>query len=80
MINQKRQIIFVDDDVYVLKGYQRALEPFANAWDVYFCTTGAEALTILGRQPVDAIITDMRMPGMSGIDLLEQVIQHYPSV
>ena len=80
MINQKRQIIFVDDDVYVLKGYQRALEPFANAWDVYFCTTGAEALTFLGRQPVDAIITGMRMPGMSGIDLLEQVIQHYPSV
>jgi putative nucleotidyltransferase with HDIG domain len=80
VINKKRQIIFVDDDVYVLKGYQRALEPFAYAWDVYFCTTGPEAITILGRQPIDAIITDMRMPGMTGIDLLEQVIQHYPSV
>ncbi|MRS05969.1 HDOD domain-containing protein, partial [bacterium] len=39
-----------------------------------------EALTIMGRQPIDAIITDLRMPGMSGIDLLEQVIQHYPSI
>lgn len=80
MINQKRQIIFVDDDVFVLKGYQRALEPFASSWDVYFCVTGPEALTILSRQPIDAIITDLRMPGMSGIELLEQVIQQFPSV
>jgi putative nucleotidyltransferase with HDIG domain len=80
VINQKRQIIFVDDDVYVLKGYQRALEPYANEWDVYFCTTGQEALTILSRQPIDAIITDLRMPGMNGIELLVQVIQHFPSV
>lgn len=80
MINQKRQIIFVDDDVFVLKGYQRALEPYAGAWDVYFCTTGQEALTLIGRQPFDAIITDLRMPGMSGIELLEQVILHHPSI
>jgi len=80
MLNHKRQIIFVDDDVYVLKGYQRALEPYVNEWDVYFCTTGAEALTIISRQPIDAIITDLRMPGMSGIELLQQVIQHFPSV
>lgn len=80
MINQKRQIIFVDDDIFVLKGYQRALEPYASAWDVYFCTTGQEALTIINRQPVDAIITDLRMPSMSGIELLEQVIQHFPSI
>jgi putative nucleotidyltransferase with HDIG domain len=80
VIKQKRQIIFVDDDINILKGYQRALEPYATEWDVYFCTTGPEALTILGRQPIDAIITDMRMPGMTGIDLLEHVIQHNPSV
>ena len=80
MPKKKKQIIFVDDDIFVLKGYQRSLEPFAEDWDVYFCTTGQEALTIISRQPIDAIITDLRMPGMSGIELLEKVIQQFPAI
>ncbi len=81
MINKKkRQIMFVDDDVYILKGYQRALEPYITNWDVYFCTSATEALSVMNQHPMDAIITDLRMPGADGIALLEQVIIHFPSV
>jgi len=72
--------MFVDDDVFILKGYQRSLEPYISNWDVYFCTSATEALELMNKQPIDAVITDLRMPGMDGITLLEQVIQHYPSV
>ena len=77
---RKRQIIFVDDDVYALKGYQRSLEPYVNEWDVYFFTTGQEALTFMSQKPIDVLITDLRMPGMDGIALLEHAIQYFPGV
>jgi response regulator RpfG family c-di-GMP phosphodiesterase len=45
------------------------------------CTTagnGAEALSILQREPVDAVIADLNMPGVSGLELLVQVRRFYP--
>lgn len=80
MMNKKRQIMFVDDDVYILKGYQRALEQYGTDWDVYFCVSGMEALNLLSKQPMDVLITDLRMPNMDGIILLEKVLQQYPAI
>jgi putative nucleotidyltransferase with HDIG domain len=80
MIIKKRQILFVDDDAYILKGYQRSLESYVDNWDVYFCTSAIEAINLMNKQPIDALITDLRMPGMDGITLLEQVIMSRPSV
>ena len=45
------------------------------------CTTasnGAEALSILQQKPVDAVIADLNMPGLSGLELLAQVRRFYP--
>lgn len=45
------------------------------------CTTapnGAQALTVLQRQPFDAVIADLNMPGLSGLELLMQVRRFYP--
>lgn len=39
---------------------------------------GAEALTVLQREPVDAVIADLNMPGVSGLELLAQVRRFYP--
>jgi response regulator RpfG family c-di-GMP phosphodiesterase len=41
-------------------------------------TNGAEALSILQREPVDAVIADLIMPGVSGLELLAQVRRFYP--
>jgi len=80
MPTKKRQIMFVDDEAFILKGYKRALEQFGSEWDVFYCTSGMQALTTMNQQPIDVLITDMRMPEMDGIALLEQVIQNHPSV
>src|SRR5690348_16330346 len=37
-----------------------------------------EALSLLQREPLDAIIADLNMPGVSGLGLLKKVRQHYP--
>jgi cyclic di-GMP phosphodiesterase len=41
-------------------------------------SSGAEALRVLQAEPMDAVITDLNMPGMSGMDLLTEIRLHYP--
>jgi HD-like signal output (HDOD) protein len=54
--------------------------PQRKHWDMSFATSGTQALAILAAGPCDVIVTDMRMPGMDGATLLEQVQERYPSV
>lgn len=74
----KKSILFVDDEPHVLDGLQRMLRPKRNEWDMYFAKGGAEALEIIKGQHIDVIVTDMRMPGMDGNQLLTAVMQLSP--
>jgi HD-like signal output (HDOD) protein/CheY-like chemotaxis protein len=76
----KRKVLFVDDDPNVLQGLRRMLRPMHQEWDMTFAPSGGEALAILSREPMDIIVSDMRMPGMDGADLLNEVKTKYPQV
>lgn len=76
----RSRLLFVDDEPLVLQGLERTLHGMRGQWDMAFVGGGEEALEILGRQPYDAIITDMRMPRMDGAELLEKVKDRYPEV
>ena len=74
----KRRILFVDDEPLVLKGLQRTLRSMRKEWDLDFAGSGLDALNILSSESYDAVVTDMRMPGMDGTQLLDEVRQRYP--
>ena len=74
----KRNILFVDDDANILQGLRRMLRPMRDKWDTFFATSGKEALEILARERIDAVVSDMRMPGMDGPELLHHVMREYP--
>jgi HD-like signal output (HDOD) protein/ActR/RegA family two-component response regulator len=74
-----KNILFVDDEPMVLQGLQRMLRPHRGLWDMSFAAGGAEALAMLETKPFDAVVTDMRMPGMDGARLLELVRERYPA-
>ena len=76
----KRNVLFVDDEPNVLMGLKRLLRPMRDAWDVYFAASGKEALEILQTVRMDAVVSDMRMPGMDGPELLTRVMQAYPNM
>ncbi len=76
----KHTILFVDDEPHVLEGLKRMLRPMRKEWEMYFVQSGAEALELLRRHEVDVIVTDMRMPGMDGAELLTRVMSEYPRV
>lgn len=51
-----------------------------HEWEVAFASSGQEALDILKVEPFDLIVTDMRMPGMDGSQLLTEVMKRYPQI
>jgi HD-like signal output (HDOD) protein/CheY-like chemotaxis protein len=77
---KRRRILFVDDEVRVLEGIQRMLRPMRNEWEVLIAEGGAKALEVLSRETVDVVVSDMRMPGMDGAELLQQVMSRHPNV
>lgn len=76
----KKRLLFVDDETAVLQGLKRALRGQSQHWDMQFVDSAAAALDALEREPVDVVITDMRMPEMNGAELLQQLSQRYPQV
>jgi len=68
-----KTILFVDDDESVLTATQRKLHRFKE-WNLLFAQSGREAIQKLTEEHVDAVVTDVSMPGMSGLDLLRHIV------
>lgn len=74
----KKRILFVDDEEFVLRGLDRLLRPMREEWDMEFVNGGEAALTRMAEAPFDVVISDMRMPGMNGAELLNEVMKRHP--
>ena len=74
------RVLFVDDEPDILEGLQNVLRGRRRDWQMEFALSGPAAIAILGEQPFDVIVSDMRMPGMDGAELLQHVKQHYPGM
>ncbi|GAB7046600.1 response regulator [Catenuloplanes indicus] len=72
-------ILFVDDEPHILDGLRRSLRAKRNEWDMSFAAGGEPALEILAGRPCDVVVSDMRMPGMDGAQLLTEVSRRHPA-
>ncbi len=75
-----KRILFVDDEPNVLAALRRGLRSERAEWELHFAASAEEALLILADQSLDVIVTDMRMPGMDGAELLTRVSQDHPGL
>lgn len=71
-------LLLVDDDLHIIKILKRAFKN--EPYEVFTADSGEKALTILSSETVDAALVDIRMPGMDGITLLDQIKQYHPEV
>lgn len=76
----KKQILFVDDEPNILSGLRRMMRSMREEFDCLCATSGREALAILDKNHVDLVVSDMRMPGMDGAELLTLVKKLHPRV
>lgn len=72
------KVLFVDDEVNVLNGLKRSLRSLRHQWQSEFAEGGVAALDLLEKASFDVVVTDMRMPGMDGVTLLEKIAGRYP--
>jgi putative nucleotidyltransferase with HDIG domain len=72
------RIVFVDDELDILQAMARSFHGMRNEWNMEFQSSGAAALESLAKAPADVIVSDMRMPGMDGWQLLAEVKRLYP--
>jgi putative nucleotidyltransferase with HDIG domain len=71
-------VLFVDDEVNILKALQRLLR--SEHMNVLCASRAQEALELLDKQQCQVVVTDQRMPEMTGVDLLSQVRQRFPDI
>lgn len=69
-------VLLVDDEMPVLAALERLLR--GHGWRILKATGAEEALSVLGNQPVDVVLSDHQMPGMSGVELLSRIHKSYP--
>ena len=74
-IPDKPPILIVDDEVPITEMIFQALQRVG--YECHIAHSGEEALEIMGREEFDAVITDIRMPGMDGVDLLKKIKAQY---
>ena len=72
----KPTILLVDDEESILNSLRRLLR--GQPFDVVLAGSGAQALDIMAAQPIDLVMSDARMPGMDGAQLLAEVHRLYP--
>ncbi|MEM0912670.1 MAG: response regulator [Pseudomonadota bacterium] len=72
----KPKVLFVDDEVNVLKSVKRAL--FKLDVDLMFADSSEKALEIISKELVDVVVSDMKMPGMNGAQLLSKIAELQP--
>lgn len=70
-------VLIVDDEKNTREGLGRALR---HDYNVFLAENAQTALALLADNPVDVMLSDVRMPGVDGLDLLKDVSMRYPTV
>lgn len=71
-----KKILVADDEMSIRLLYSEELKD--EGYDVYTASDGQEALEIVEKVPLDLIILDIKMPGLSGIEVLRQIKKEHP--
>ena len=75
-----KTIVLVDNDPAMGERLRHLLKPLESDWRMVSVGSGQAALDTLAAERCDVIMTDMRMPGKSGVQLLEDVRAGYPHI
>lgn len=77
-VPSRTRILFVDDEPAMIRVLKMGMRSMAGEWDMQFAEGGEAALQLVKEQNFDVIVTDMRMAGINGAQLLNHVLRHNP--
>jgi putative nucleotidyltransferase with HDIG domain len=76
----KRCILFVGEDQILGREFQAQLSSAGGDWTAEFTRAGSEALALIERSDFDAVVADIELPDMSGVELLDEILMSQPNV
>ena len=71
----KINVLYVDDEEHNLMSFKAT---FRIKYKVHTAISGEDAIKIMDAEPIDVIITDQRMPNMTGVQFLESILDKHP--
>lgn len=72
------RLLFVDDDPKILESIENQLFDKMGEWDMSFANSGESAIKLMDESDFDIVVTDMRMPGIDGPQLLQYTKKSHP--
>ncbi len=75
-VMSKPAILYVDDERQNLVAFKAS---FRKDYQVHLAQSGAEAISLLRAHPIQLIVADQRMPGMTGVELFERILPEFPT-
>jgi len=78
MKNKNLAILIVDDEVDILNMFRDILQK--DGWKVFTVPTGGSGLALAEREKLDIVLLDIRLPDISGIEVLKTIKKKYPDL
>ena len=78
MAKELKKVLIVDDEETLTWSMAKSLSRDRDKYEVEIANNGKEALEVLGKMPIDLVISDIRMPDINGLDLLVRIKRDYP--
>lgn len=75
MEEKKINVLYIDDEVHNLNAFKAA---FRRIFNVFIAESAAEGKKILEENPIEIILSDQRMPGTTGIEFFESILETHP--
>jgi len=76
-MSKKYNILYIDDEVDNLMAFKRL---FRRQYNIFITDDASEATDLIPRHKIDLVLSDYKMPKLTGVQLLEKVGQSYPNI
>lgn len=75
-----KNVLIVDDETSLLLSIKAGFEPYKDRFNLFTAEDGKKAIGVLKSNPIDLVVTDIRMPEMGGFELLVYMNANFPSI
>ena len=76
-MKDKHNILYIDDEESNLRIFKNT---FRRDFKIFLAKSAQEGINVLSNNTIDVLITDQRMPGKTGIELLKEIHQIFPEI
>jgi len=75
-----KNVLLVDDDHEMLVALKEGFQKYKDSFSILLASNGLKALECLKKETISLVVTDLKMPGMDGFELLAHIMEHYPDI